>query len=306
MSAGLISEIQSQLNEVELEEKRFELAQRKAKIYASSSLVPKEYQNIGNVLIAENMARRMGADVLMVMQNLYIVHGKPGWSAQFLIACFNSCHRFSAIKYRFSGDPDTPEYGCVAETTEIATGEVIQGTRITLAMAKAEGWSTKNGSKWQTMPEQMLRYRAATFLIRTTAPEIGMGLQTADEVIDGVGSVIDVQAEPYQETELLTESKGTEGLKSKLKAKSPPKETPPEPEVAQAETQVQAPSDDPKSAKEVIAVYRKRLAHTTKPKDLADLSDAIADDKRLSKEQKEVFYKDIEEALQIIESERAK
>ena len=37
-------------------------------------------------LIAQNMARRMGADLLMVMQNLYVVHGRPGWSAQFLIA----------------------------------------------------------------------------------------------------------------------------------------------------------------------------------------------------------------------------
>ena len=49
----------------------FELAQRKAKIYAQSDLVPKEYRdNIGNVLIAQNMAARMGADTLMVMQNL--------------------------------------------------------------------------------------------------------------------------------------------------------------------------------------------------------------------------------------------
>jgi hypothetical protein len=163
----------------------WELVQSKASVYSKSTLVPKEYQgSVGNVLIAQNMANRMGADVLMVMQNLYIVHGKPGWSAQFLIACFNQCERFSAIKYRFIGEPGKPSYGCIAYATELATGEVIEGTAITLAMAAAEGWSTKPGSKWKTMPEQMLRYRAATFLIRSTAPEIGMGLMTRDEIED--------------------------------------------------------------------------------------------------------------------------
>lgn len=175
---------------VEAESKAFELAQRKAAIYAKSSLVPQHYKdNIGNVLIAENMAMRMGADVLMVMQNLYVVHGTPGWSAKFLIACFNQCGRFSAIKYRFTGEKGKLSWGCIATTTEIGTGEIIEGTEITMEMAKAEGWSTKNGSKWKTMPEQMLRYRAATFLIRTTAPEIGMGLMTREELNDTTGVI---------------------------------------------------------------------------------------------------------------------
>jgi hypothetical protein len=131
----------------------------------------------------------MGADLLMTMQNLFVVHGKPSWSAQFLISCFNSCGRFSAIKYRFTGAEGSPDRGCVAMTTEYSTGEVIEGPMVTMAMAKSEGWSTKSGSKWLTMPELMLRYRAATFLIRTTAPEIGMGLQTAEEVHDTIDSV---------------------------------------------------------------------------------------------------------------------
>ena len=90
---------------VTIETQLFELAQRKANIYAKSTLVPKDYQgNVGNVMIAENMARRMGADTLMVMQNLYIVHGRPSWSSAFLIATFNSCGRFEAILDRFTGE----------------------------------------------------------------------------------------------------------------------------------------------------------------------------------------------------------
>jgi hypothetical protein len=173
------------LLEVEIEAKRFELQQRKAGVYAKSSLVPKDYQgNVGNVLIAENMARRMGADLLMVMQNLYVVQGRPGWSAQFLIGTFNSNGRFSAIKYRFKGDEHTDDWSCQAFCTEISTGDEISGTWVSWLMAKSEGWTTKAGSKWKTMPEQMFRYRAATFLIRATAPEIGLGLLTKEELDD--------------------------------------------------------------------------------------------------------------------------
>lgn len=196
MTSGIITTIDTAMNEVSAEEKLFELAQRKAKVYSESSLVPKEYQkNVGNVLVAQNMATRMGADVLMVMQNLYLVHGRPGWSAQFLIGTFNSCGRFSAIRYRFSGKPDTEDWGCTAYCVELSTNEELVGTKITIGIAKKEGWFSKSGSKWQTIPEQMLRYRAATFLIRTIAPEIGLGLHTVEELED-VGPTVEKRRLP--------------------------------------------------------------------------------------------------------------
>lgn len=163
------------------EQEMFILAQSRANVYAQSDLVPKEYRkNIANVMIATNMAKRMGADVLQVMQNLYIVHGKPGWSAQFLISMFNESGDYTSIRYRFTGEKGTDSWGCIAYCTERETGDEISGTEVTIAMSKAEGW----GAKWKTMPEQMLRYRAASFLIRTTAPQLGMGLQTKEEIED--------------------------------------------------------------------------------------------------------------------------
>ena len=159
----------------------WELAQRIGKAFASSSLVPAAYQgNVANCIVALEMANRMGASPLMVMQNLYLVHGNPGWSSKFLIASFNQCGRFSALRYEWSADRNE----CRAWATEKTTGERIDGPKVSMEMAKKEGWSTKNGSKWQTMPELMLMYRAAAFLIRTYAPEISMGLQTAEEVED--------------------------------------------------------------------------------------------------------------------------
>lgn len=159
----------------------WELAQRIGKAFAASTLVPAQYQgNLANCIVALEMANRMGASPLMVMQNLYIVHGNPGWSSKFLIASFNQCGRFSAMRYDWNAD----RTGCRAWAVEKATGERIEGPQVTMAMAKDEGWSTKSGSKWKTMPELMLMYRAAAFLIRTYAPEISMGLRSDDELVD--------------------------------------------------------------------------------------------------------------------------
>lgn len=163
----------------------FELMQRAAKLLASSTLVPQDYRaNLANCVIALNMAQRLGADPLMVMQNLYVVHGRPGWSAQFLIACFNQCGRFSALRYRWAGTEGKDDWSCQAYATERETGDVITGPAISLALAKKEGWYEKKGSKWQTLPQLMLMYRAAAWLVRTHAPEISMGLQTAEELGD--------------------------------------------------------------------------------------------------------------------------
>lgn len=165
----------------------FELIQRVSKAFAASTLVPKEYQgNVSNCMIALNLAERLKADALMVMQNLYIVHGRPGWSAQFLIATFNQCGRFSALRYEFFGTRGADDWGCRAWAIEKDTGEKVVGADIDIALAKKEGWYGKSGSKWQTMPQQMLMYRSAAWLVRAYAPEIAMGLPTADELADVV------------------------------------------------------------------------------------------------------------------------
>lgn len=209
----------------------FRALQRIGQAFASSSLVPEAYQkNVANCVIAIEMAARMGASPLMVMQNLYLVHGRPSWSSQFLIASFNNCGRFSAIKYRWSGEKGKPTWGCTAWAREKETGEIVEGPEVSIAMAKLEGWVDKKGSKWQTIPQLMLTYRAATFLVRTTAPELTMGLRTADEQED-----IGPEAAPFDAPTPV----GTEGLKALVAAKvleqnGAPKEAAPAVEAAPA------------------------------------------------------------------------
>jgi hypothetical protein len=161
----------------------FDHIQRVAKMFATSQLVPAAFQgNIPNVVIALNMAHRMGADPMAVMQNIYIVHGKPSWSSTFIIACINSCGRYSPLRFEVTGKDDAKT--CVAWANEKGTNERLEGPPVSIGMAKAEGWYAKNGSKWKTMEELMLRYRAATLFGRLYAPEILMGMKTVEEVLD--------------------------------------------------------------------------------------------------------------------------
>ena len=163
----------------------FELIQRVSKAFSGSDLVPKQYQgNLANCMIAMDMAQRIGANPLMVMQNLYIVHGTPGWSSKFMIATINACGRYSSLRYEWKGKPGEPGYGCRAWAIERETGERLDGIWVTWEMVRAEGWDSKNGSKWKTMPDQMFVYRCASFWQRAYAPELGMGLQTTDDIHD--------------------------------------------------------------------------------------------------------------------------
>lgn len=162
----------------------FELGQRMSKVFATSTLVPKQYQNnIGNCMIALNMAHRMKSDPLMVMQNLVLVHNVPTFEAKFAIACFNATGKYSAIKYKEIGERGKDSWGMIAYAIEKETGDVCEGPAVTIATAKAEGWYNQN-PKWKNAPELMLRYRAASWFIRTTDPGVMMGFQTKEEAED--------------------------------------------------------------------------------------------------------------------------
>ncbi len=214
--------------------KQFEVTQRMAQMYSKSGLVPKSYQgNLADCAIAVDMAIRMNCNPVTVMQNLVIVQGRPTWQSQFLVACINKSGRFTTLQYAtrvdgmvgkieyednewdnvsrrntlvkktFDGSK-VPNLCCKAYATDLKTGEVVYGTEISIRMAVQERWYTKSGSKWQTMAEQMLKYRAAAFFQRVYAPEISMGFHTAEEVEDAEFVDITPKAQPKQLTEIAS------------------------------------------------------------------------------------------------------
>lgn len=216
---------------------QFETMQRVCKMLANSELVPDMYKAsdknpmekaMANCMIATSIAQRINADILMVMQNLVIIYGKPSWSSKFLIATVNSCGRFNPLQFKFTekgalGKVDYTEYEkvwdktlyggkggyknnsktqtfdgtkiqnieCVAWTTARGSDEVLESSPISLEMAIKEGWYLKSGSKWQTMPKQMLMYRAASFWTNVYAPELSMGMKTTEEIHD----IVDIDYE---------------------------------------------------------------------------------------------------------------
>ena len=151
-----------------------------AKVLAESSIIPTDFQkNIPNVLIALEMAIRMKTSPMQVMQNLYVVNGRPAWSSQYIIAVINASGKYKhELKFEFSGKGET--LSCFAWTTT-KDDDRLEGPTITWAMAEAEGWTARKGSKWQTMPEVMIRYRAASFFGRLYCPDLIMGIYAEEE-----------------------------------------------------------------------------------------------------------------------------
>ena len=235
---------------------------------------PEENPNgVSNCIIALNMAQRLGADPMMIMQNLYLVDGRPSWSSQFIIAAINSCGRYSPLRFDITGGDEEMEIPyavteweynketrkrepvdsnkvarvknlkCVAWVIEKATGERLESSPITMELAVKEGWFQKNGSKWQTMPEQMLRYRAASFFGRIYAPDLLMGLRTHEEELD---SIIDITPEPEVTAQPVTLDSIKQNVVKEVPAEQPaekPKRTRQQPKVVEEAPIEDAPTE---------------------------------------------------------------
>ena len=162
----------------------FQMAYQMAKALASSTIVPRDYQNNpSNCLIAIEQAQRLGVSPMMVMQNLYVIQGRPSWSSKFLIAAINNSGKFDIeLQFDEQNDKEGKPFSCLCWTTK--GGRRVEGMRVDMDMAKAEGWISKNGSKWRTMPKLMLRYRAASFFSNLNCPELTLGLYTQEEAVD--------------------------------------------------------------------------------------------------------------------------
>ncbi|MCL2006283.1 MAG: recombinase RecT [Planctomycetaceae bacterium] len=228
--------------------------ERRSNMLAKSTMIPESFRNNpSNCMIALDIALRLQMNPLMIMQNLYIVQGRPSWSGQFLIACINKSGLFKTpLRFKFSGQENTDNYGCVAYAID-KNGELLESTKITIGMAKAEKWWSKKVkvkrdgverieeiSKWQSMPQQMFQYRAAAFFARTYCPEITMGLMTQDEVID-------IQVVPTTYTSTLPSAPETPVTMLEVETTVPPlPSTPDTPvDVLDEETAASTPAVNP-------------------------------------------------------------
>lgn len=263
----------------------FELLQRQGKMLSQCSMLPDNFRgSIPDCSIALEMSARMGYAVspLLILQSIVVVHGKPTFEAKFVIGLLKSRCGYKVFDYEMSGDVGdagevqrTPRIGrdgkpildkkgnpiydskiiregrtCLAYAID-RDGRRVEGVPISMAMAKVEGWYDKSGSKWQTMPELMLRYRAATFFKNIHCPEITMGFKTSDEIIDIEDPEIEIiDDKPKQK--LFKAKKSTE------KAEEPAQDE----TVAEPENPAATPAEAPKkdgAAKDIFKELADRL-----------------------------------------------
>lgn len=169
----------------------FDHMQRVGGMLAMSALFPEHLRKgskeaaIANGVLVMNMAARLNEDPLTVAQNIYFVSGKPGWSSSYMIGKANQHGVFkNPISWEIKGKGDSLSVTAFGELS--TTGQRVEAT-CDMAMARAEGWTSNK--KYQSMPEQMLRYRSATFLIRLYCPEVMVGVPAQVEVELGMKDV---------------------------------------------------------------------------------------------------------------------
>lgn len=242
----------------------FEHTWRVAKAFSMSQMVPPHFQQKPeNCMVALMMAQQLEVNPLLALQNLTVIQGRPGFNAQFAIALANRRGPFAGpITWNSKGQGDSLEVA--AQAVIKSTGEAVSVT-VSMEMAKAEGW-TKN-PKYRSIPEQMLRYRSATWLIRLYCPEVLLGFGTGDELEDtvkgGAAQVerVTVTAEPNSTGDLVKQ------LNAEVKGVSKRKQ-------AQAATPDVGPVED---ALVIPAAETAPLAPTT-TEPAAAVEDGAADD----------------------------
>ena len=158
----------------------FTLARQMAQAMSASTIVPPNFQKSeANCMVAISQAQRLGVDPFVVMNNMYMIQGKITWKSEFIIAMINASGKFDTELQYEEEEKDGKPYACTAFTFK--DGRKITGIRVTMDMADKEGWTKKNGTKWATLPQLMLRYRASVFFARFNAPELTSGLYTKEE-----------------------------------------------------------------------------------------------------------------------------
>lgn len=250
----------------------FEFAQRIGRVFSEAMLVPEHLRGkLADCVLAYGIAKRLNEDPLMVMQNIYFVHGRAGWNTQYMISRANRSGTFRGpLRWETRGQGDTLSVTCYAYLSHVEEGDDPRvEITVTMAMARADGW-TRN-DKYKSLPEQMLRWRSAAWLIRLYCPEVMMGYPAADELEDRdnawagpidvtpqgprpelhafkPGEVIEGEAKPANEDEQPVPESPKPPPPPETQAASPP--LPPEPEkpkrgrppkVLQAQTQKKPP-----------------------------------------------------------------
>lgn len=241
----------------------FENAQRIGKVLCQSQIIPQSYQNnLPNVIVALEIAARNKLSPIVVMQNLNVIKGRPTWSSKYIIAALTTA-RVDNLHYELAEDGTITVSGfggktmiknlmCRAIANDKRTGEERVGPWVSMKMAVDEDWYGKDGSKWKTMPEMMIRYRAATFFASIYYPELSIGIEEEDSAPEAVRQPEIrpelVEAGKIAEPQPEAPAKPKRAKKTEPKAAKSPEPEKEESETVEAEYEEVAEEETPKPA----------------------------------------------------------
>jgi hypothetical protein len=185
-------------NSIYFDQSSKESAFKMADFMKNMSMLPESYQgNVNNCMFAIGIAKQLNIDPVYVMQNSQMIKGHFTWSGKAFKSMIDNNPLFSQIQYIEVGTPsgkkdpngiDIPihddNWGIYLQAFDKRVNKFVWTEPITIKMAKNEGWYGKTGSKWLTMPKQMMMYRAASFFVNSFCPSLSLGFQSAEELND--------------------------------------------------------------------------------------------------------------------------
>jgi hypothetical protein len=179
-------DLDQKLGEIRFRKAELESVEREARYLSQLQATPLHFRGkTAECMWVVRLARRLDMDPFMVMNNIYFMHGRVGYSSSFMIGVVNQCGLFSNLEFEYNGTGESRS--CVAKAKCLKTKRTLSSIPVSIKMAREEGWSLTRGSKWKTMPDLMLQYRAAAFFCRAFAPQFLMGL--AKEELEDINNI---------------------------------------------------------------------------------------------------------------------
>jgi hypothetical protein len=151
-----------------------------ARAFADSKMVPEHFKkSVGDCYIAINLAHRYGMEPWMLMQEMYIIQGRPMMSGKLATAILNNS----------LAEPLRPTYAGKDDDREITLTGRPEGSAPLSVTLKVKDAKTAN-EQWKKNPDQMLMYAAARMWGRRYTPDLILGIVFDDEEITSGATLV--------------------------------------------------------------------------------------------------------------------
>ena len=173
-------------------------AYRMAQALAQSSLLPQPLRNKpSDVLVTILYGQEIGLSAMQALQSIYVVNGRPTMSGQLWLA------KVRQAGHRVELTADEKKATCTI--TRGDTGETHTET-FTIEQAKAAKLDGKD--VWKQYPKRMLGWRAVSHCATVACPEVALGFELTEAVLDeqhaGKPTLAEVAAERDQHVDKTT------------------------------------------------------------------------------------------------------